>query len=169
MKMVDLGGQARWWQSLLPRCLADNMEGSAADFSTALTVKVVEGITTEITDWNFSEKILVYNGEDITVYPKVAPLNAYYYMSEWSFDRPEAPSTGQGFITTNQVGTCIITYWSPVRVWVCRWLHNFDCSQIVRLSQLLIFLWYTSLEQDYVLQRLIFGLTKIWPCMPLFE
>ena len=56
------------------------------------------------------EKIILYNGEDITVYPKVVPVNADYYISEWSSDRPEVASVVQGFITTNQVGTCIITY-----------------------------------------------------------
>ena len=83
---------------------------SAPDFSTTITVKVVEGIKTEITDVKLPEKIILYNGEDITVYPKVVPVNADYYISEWSSDRPEVASVVQGFITTNQVGTCIITY-----------------------------------------------------------
>ena len=83
---------------------------SAPDFSTTITVKVVEGIKTEITDVKLPEKIILYDGEDITVYPKVVPVNADYYISEWSSDKPEVASVVQGFITTNQVGTCIITY-----------------------------------------------------------
>ena len=37
-------------------------------------------------------------------------MNADYYISEWSSDKPEVASVVQGFIAANQVGTCIITY-----------------------------------------------------------
>ena len=56
------------------------------------------------------EKIVLYTDETTTVYPKITPVNADYYISEWSSDKPEVASVVQGFIAANQVGTCIITY-----------------------------------------------------------
>ena len=83
---------------------------SAPDFSTNITVKVVAPTKTEITDVELPEKIVLYTDETTTVYPKITPVNADYYISEWSSDKPEVASVVQGFIAANQVGTCIITY-----------------------------------------------------------
>ena len=83
---------------------------SAPDFSTTITVKVVAPTKTEITDVELPEKIVLYTDETTTVYPKITPVNADYYISEWSSDKPEVASVVQGFIAANQVGTCIITY-----------------------------------------------------------
>ena len=83
---------------------------SAPDFSTNITVKVVAPTKTEITDVELPQKIVLYTDETTTVYPKITPVNADYYISEWSSDKPEVASVVQGFIAANQVGTCIITY-----------------------------------------------------------
>ena len=83
---------------------------SAPDFSTNITVKVVAPTKTEITDVELPEKIVLYTDETTTVYPKITPVNADYYISEWSSDKPEIASVVQGFIAANQVGTCIVTY-----------------------------------------------------------
>ena len=75
-----------------------------------VTVKVVAPTKTEITDVELPQKIVLYTDETTTVYPKITPVNADYYISEWSSDKPEVASVVQGFIAANQVGTCIITY-----------------------------------------------------------
>ena len=42
-----------------------------------------------------------------TTYWRIYYWTSYY--SEWSLDKPHVASVVQGFVTTNQVGTCIIT------------------------------------------------------------
>ena len=86
--------------------VADDTISKDAEF----TVKVVAPTKTEITDVELPQKIVLYTDETTTVYPKITPVNADYYISEWSSDKPEVASVVQGFIAANQVGTCIITY-----------------------------------------------------------
>lgn len=88
----------------------DTLLTSAPDFTEEITVRVVDGIKTKIDDVRLPEKIVLYTNESTTVYPKIDPVNADFYISSWESDTPEVASVVNGFITASSVGNAIITY-----------------------------------------------------------
>ena len=88
----------------------DTLLTSAPDFTEEITVRVVDGIKTKIDNVTVPEKIVLYTNESTTVYPKLEPVNADFYISSWESDTPEVASVVNGFITASSVGTTIITY-----------------------------------------------------------
>ena len=93
----------------------------APDFTEEITVRVVDGIKTKIDNVTVPEKIVLYtnersfgpepqSGESTTVYPKLEPVNADFYIDSWESDAPEVASVVNGFISASSVGSAIITY-----------------------------------------------------------
>ena len=88
----------------------DTLLTSAPDFTEEITVRVVDGIKTKIDNVTVPEKIVLYTNESTTVYPKLEPVNADFYIDSWESDTPEVASVVNGFITASSVGTAIATY-----------------------------------------------------------
>ena len=99
----------------------DTLLTSAPDFTEEITVRVVDGIKTKIDNVTVPEKIVLYtnersfgpepqSGESTTVYPKIDPVNADFYIDSWESDAPEVASVVNGFISASSVGSAIITY-----------------------------------------------------------
>ena len=88
----------------------DTLLTSAPDFTEEITVRVVDGIKTKIDNVKVPEKIVLYTNESTTVYPKLEPVNADFYIDSWESDTPEVASVVNGFITASSVGSAIITY-----------------------------------------------------------
>ena len=88
----------------------DTLLTSAPDFTEEITVRVVDGIKTKIGNVTVPEKIVLYTNESTTVYPKIDPVNADFYIDSWESDTPEVASVVNGFITASSVGSAIITY-----------------------------------------------------------
>ena len=88
----------------------DTLLTSAPDFTEQITVRVVDGIKTKIDNVTVPEKIVLYTNETTSVYPKIDPVNADFYIDSWESDTPEVASVVNGFITASSVGNAIITY-----------------------------------------------------------
>ena len=88
----------------------DTLLTSAPDFTEQITVRVVDGIKTKIDNVTVPEKIVLYTNESTTVYPKLEPVNADFYIDSWESDAPEVASVVNGFISASSVGSAIITY-----------------------------------------------------------
>ena len=88
----------------------DTLLTSAPDFTESITVRVVDGIKTTIDSVTVPEKLVLYTNESTTVYPKIDPVNADFFVDSWESDTPEVASVVGGFISASSVGTAIITY-----------------------------------------------------------
>lgn len=88
----------------------DTLLTSAPDFTTIVTVRVVDMIRTKIDSVSVPEKIVLYTDEYTTIYPDITPVNAGYYIESWFSDRPEIASVVNGYIKGISTGIATITY-----------------------------------------------------------